>query len=410
MPNAEAAADLELLRREAEPEPVSTLVLLEILFCDYERDPEVLDRYFARFEHSLASLRAQEVPEGVELLVTVQMSSDKQPWIGRTAELLRKPVFSPRTRFRLYQYEHPADGYPGGDDSRVDWVKSPNKHSPYRENLFMESHAGLQVERYRRIIRVGLDDDDVWMPWQTENICRIAELARLSPEVTHEGVLAIGMLDTLVAYADDDGFSVDSVRLKRSLTGDKFNVIDNPESLESIAIFHATAVPERVDMESHERLLRIGAGLYGAGGYVPGFAYMRWGQNLSRQGKEYLELKRFGGFRAASASEVFQRRPSDVARDEGRIWVSLPERSEAFAVEARRVGNSIEVDSNLSKQPGASWKVCYYLMNDGKRVDARWYSTESSTIFESAPSGSSVRAFLRGSDGVIAARAESEKL
>lgn len=408
MPNVETAADLELLRRDAEPEPVTSLVLLEILFCDFERDPEVLDRYFERFEHTLASLRAQEVPEGAELLATIQMSADKQPWIARAAAELRKPVASPRTRFRIFQYEHPAGGYEGGDESRIDWVKSPNKHSPYREKLFLDSHAGLHVERYDRIIRVGLDDDDLWMPWQTENICRIAETARIDPGVQHEGVLAIGMLDTLIAYADEDGFALDSVRLKRSLTGEKFHVIEHPSSLEEVAFYHATAVPERVDREFHEKRMRIGIGLYGAGGFTPGFVYMRWGQNLSRQGKEYLESKRFGSLRVSDAGAVVSILRADVPRDEGGIWVRLPSDDRAFEVTVRREGDTLHVTSTLAAQPGKGWKVCYYLMDGSRRVDTRWYSADAEAVFEDAPAGSHVRAFLRASDGTTT-RTESEK-
>lgn len=409
MPNTQAAADLELLRREPEPEPVTTLVLLEILFCDYERDPDVLARYFERFEHTLASLRAQDVPEGAELLVTIQMSADKQPWIARTAAELRKPVASSRTRFRIYQYEHPTEGYEGGDDSRIDWVKSPNKHSPYREKLFIESHQGLHLERYDRLIRVGLDDDDLWMPWQTENICRVAEVARIDPKVDHEGVLAIGMLDTLVAYAGDDGFSIDSVRLKRSLTGEKFHVIEHPSSIEDVAFYHATAVPERVDREFHERRKRIGIGLYGAGGFTPGLVYMRWGQNLSRKGKEYLEVKRFGRFHAADAGSVALTARADVPHEGGDIWVRLPGEESAFEVTARRVGDSVQVTSNMQAQPGKGWKVCYYLMKGTQRLDTRWYSAASDAVFESAPPGVSVRAFLRAADGSTT-RVESEKV
>lgn len=409
MPDVGSESDLDLLRRDPEPEPAYTLVILDVLFCDNESDPEILDRYFARFEHSLASLQAQEVPEDAELLVTIQMSADKGPWIARTVELLRRPPESWRTRIRLHVYEHPAAGYPGGDPERIDWVKKPNLHSPYRERMFLETHADLQVERYPRVIRVGLDDDDLWMPWQTANICALANAARHDPRVDHEGVLALGMLDTLVGYVGESGVDVESVQLKRSLTGDKFHVIERPESVEAIADLSPSAVPERVDLEFHRRFKRRGVGLYAAGGYVPGFVYMRWGQNLSRQGKEYLELKRFGRVTVPAAGAVAQIAQRDVPRDVRKLWFSVPGAVVPLRVMARRKGTAVEVESNLEDLAGDGVKVCFYLMRGKERIATRWYSVAPNAVFEDAPSGVTVRAFLRAPDGTTT-RAESEKV
>lgn len=397
----------DLLRREPEAEPAFTLVILDVLFCDYERDPEILDRYFARFEHTLASLQAQRVPEDVELLVTIQISADKRPWIDRLVRLLRTPTASSRTRIRLFEYEHPAEGYEGGDPERVDWLKKPNLHSPLREQMFRETHRGLHLDRYRRVIRVGLDDDDVWMPWQTATVCAIANAARLDPAVEHDGALALGMLDTLVGYVGDDGIDVDSVQLKRSLTGEKFHVIDDPESVDAIATYSPSAVPERIDVEFHERFARRGIGLYAAGGYTPGFVYLRWGQNLSRQGKEYLETKRFGRVHVDGPAVVASIPHEDVPRDDRRLWFGVPGFVVPLKVSARRRGSDVVVDSNFAFQPGRGLKVCYYLMKGTEHLATRWYSTESKAVFEDAPSGVRVRAYVRATGGSTT-RAESE--
>lgn len=401
--------DLELLHREPEAEPAYTLVILDILFCDYEQDAEILDRYFARFEHTLASLQAQQVPEDAELLVTIQISSDKRPWIDRLIELLRTPPASSRTRIRIFEYEHPAEGYEGGDPERVDWQKKPNLHSPYREQMFRETHRTLHLDRYPRVIRVGLDDDDLWMPWQTESICAIASAARLDPAVEHDGVLALGMLDTLVGYAGDDGIDVDSAQLKRSLTGEKFHVIDHPKSVDAIAVYSPSAVPERIDVEFHERFARRNIGLYAAGGYTPGFVYMRWGQNLSRQGKEYLETKRFGRVHVDDPGSVATIPREDVPRDDRRLWFGVPGAAVPLKVSVRRLGNDVAVDSNLAFQPGRGLKVCYYLMRGAERIATRWYSTDSEAVFEEAPAGVTVRAYVRAADGTTN-RAESERV
>lgn len=409
MPNSGNARALDLLRREPEAEPAFTLVLLDVLFCDNEQDPQILDRYLSRFEHTLASLQAQEVPEDAELLVTIQISADKRPWIDRLMELLRTPPANNRARIRVFEYEHPVTGYEGGDPERLDWVKKPNLHSPYREQMFRDTHRDLRVDRYRRVIRVGLDDDDIWMPWQTATICAIASAARLDPLVEHDGVLALGMVDTLVGYAGENGIDVDSAQLKRSLTGEKFHVIDDPDSVESIAAYSPTAVPERIDVEFHERFARRGIGLYAAGGYIPGFVYMRWGQNLSRQGKEYLETKRFGRVHVDGPADVARIAQEDVPRDGLRLWFGVPGAAVPLKVSARRLGNDVKVESNLAFQQGKNLKIAYYLMRGAERLETRWYSADHEAEFKDVPAGVSVRAYLRAADGTTT-RAESEKV
>lgn len=378
-----------------------TLVLLDILFCDFESDHEILARYFERFRLTLDSLQQQEVPEGAELLITVQMSADKKEWISRAQEILRTPPKSPRNAIQLWQYEHPAEGYPGGDPDRVDWVKKPNLHSPLREKMFIACHGDLPVERYARVIRVGLDDDDLWMPWQTTNLLMIADAARHDPKVTHDGVLAIGILDTMVGYVGDEGVDVVSSQLRRSLTGDKFHVIDHPTSVADMAAHSPSAVPEQVDVEYHVRFDRRGIGLYAAGGCVPGFIYMRWGQNLSRQGKEYLENEQFGRVHVAAPELVARIPEADVPRSSRELWFSVPGEAPPLKVSARRVGAQVRVNSNYRNLPGRHLKVCYYLMQGSTRVDARWYEEDPRAVFENAPEGVRVRAFVRDADGTI---------
>lgn len=68
-------------------------------------------------------------------------------------------------------------------------------------------------------------------------------------------------------------------------------------------------------------------------------------------------------------------------------------------VSARRRGSDVVVDSNFAFQPGKGLKVCYYLMKGTEHLATRWYSTESEAVFQDAPSGVRVRAYVRATGG-----------
>ena len=52
------------------------LMILETMFCDNERDEEVLADYFRRFTHTLRSVLRQQLPQGLELLVTASVPDE----------------------------------------------------------------------------------------------------------------------------------------------------------------------------------------------------------------------------------------------------------------------------------------------------------------------------------------------
>ncbi|GAA1327069.1 hypothetical protein GCM10009592_13510 [Brachybacterium rhamnosum] len=390
--------------REPESDPARTLVILEMIFCDNESDAQILATYFSRFEITLASVLAQDVPPDAELLVTLHMSRDKVEWIDRVDDMIREVGRSPRLRCNIHLYDHPPEGYPGGDLSRVDWVKGPNKHSPHRERLFLEAHEGLHVDRYRRVLRVNLDDDDLWFPWHVRNLCDAARAARLSPEVSHAGPLALGILDSIIGYVQEGSTTLDVQRLKRTLTGQKFYVIDSPESVDALAPYSSLGVPERIDAEFHERFGKREIGLYGIVGLVPSFVYVRWGQNLSRQGKQYLEVTTFGQVEISGPAAALDLNESEIPHSVDGLRVVVPGDGE-LRVNVRRNARGLLVTTNLEDFPAGA-EVCYYLIHRRNRADARWYSSDPEMTFRDAPPSSSVRAFVRVGTEVVA-QAES---
>lgn len=402
-PDEEAAglstSPLLVFRRDDEPDVARTLVILEMIFCDAESDEEVLATYFDRFRIALASVLQQEMPADAELQVTLHFSRDKQKWIERTEDLLKGASSSNKVRVQLHIYDHPENGYAGGDSKRIDWVKGPNKHSPYRERLFIDAHDRLDISRYPRVIRVNLDDDDVWLPWHVQNMCAAARSAMVAPEVRHDVPLALGLLDVVVGYVSDDGVDADVVRLRRTLTGEKFYVLEGLRTVEEIAAYSSLGIPEKVDVENHERLERHGVALYAVLGLPPSLIYFRWGQNLSLQDKGNLELMKFGEHRLSSPAAALDLVGGDLPGGDEVVRFAILGGG-ALQLVVHRSASGLAVASNLEEFP-MNAQICYYLIHDKERVDAKWYSRDGATFFAGAPAGSSVRGFLRVGKDII---------
>ncbi len=77
-----------------------------------------------------------------------------------------------------------------------------------------------------------------------------------------------------------------------------------------------------------------------------------------------------------------------------------------FAIAATRDGNKILVNSNLSDTFGAMAEICYYARQGSKRVDRRWYTTDTRAEFKDLPPRITIRGFVR-KDGVVIAQVDS---
>ncbi|WP_193128824.1 hypothetical protein [Gulosibacter sediminis] len=391
-------------------EPASTLILLETIFCDYENDPEILSSYFERFQLTLESLSKQQVPAQAELSVVVYVSRDKGTWIEKVqGEIDRwRDIRDARVAIKIHTYDHPEIGYPEGDQDRVDWQKNPSKHAPYREQLFTSSCKAVDFSAYDRLIRVTLDDDDVWLPWHTTTLVTVAQAARSNERIAHQDDLALGLLDVNIAYIGDDEVEVRTVALERTLTGDKFYVIDDPGSRDDLARRSAWSIPEVMDKDQKRRMARHGVGLYAVRNYGAGFVYMRWGQNLSRQRKDGFQIVGLGSQTLAAPQDVLELSRNQIPTDESSgLWFGiLPGR---LKVDAKRHGRQVHASTNFDDVRKTGSQLALQLMRGGKRIDVRAYGSSANTVFENVPPGVTVQAFIRR-DGAIIGRATSREV
>jgi len=148
------------------------------MFCDFESDTEVLSDYMNRWIHALSQLAKVEVPPEAELRHLLYLSADKSDVRNKLDDFLSALSDEIRWRFVVVEYVHPAEGYPDlAGSTHPDFIKNPNKHAPRREGLFQKALEQVGEVSSERIIRIALDDDDWWMPWQVTDIVRFAEQA-----------------------------------------------------------------------------------------------------------------------------------------------------------------------------------------------------------------------------------------
>ena len=371
------------------------LMILESMFCDNEQDEEVLADYFRRFRHTLGSVLRQDLPEELELLVTVYMSSDKRRWIDHAWAIVDAADLPARTVVRIREYDHPREGYPPA--AGVDRLKSPNKHAPHRDRLFQDAHRHLDLAAYRSLIRVAVDDDDLWLPHHARELHRIAREARR--RLPHAGALALGPVDCVIGYLSEDGVEADVVSLRRTLTGQKFYTVEHPTSGDAASL-SPWSVPEILDEPMAHRLAERGITLRYVKGSRPGFVYLRWGRNLSNYRKDYHVAHSFGTFRVGSVEELAvvdgHGLPDAGAELE---FGTFGHQLEVGA--ARSADGTVRYTTNFEslRLPGA--EICFYLLQDGRRIDVRAYGPRGSGVFRDAPEGVSVKAFVRDARGIV---------
>ncbi|MGP5384737.1 hypothetical protein [Brachybacterium tyrofermentans] len=79
----------------------------------------------------------------------------------------------------------------------------------------------------------------------------------------------------------------------------------------------------------------------------------------------------------------------------------------AVALQVTRRGTDLTVDCDLGPLASAKPTVCYYVLQNGRRVARRWYASSTAATFEDVAAKVVVRAFVRVG-GQDVARAESE--
>ena len=275
-----------------------TLVFTETMFCDYEQDPEVRERYLTRWLLSLRQMHEVHIPQGVHHVALLYVSRDKQIELEKVRQLLCELGEREHQEFRIVEYSHPEAGYGLEGAKHPDLVKNPNKHAPRRNALFELALTEIDLQRFDRFIRVGIDDDDFWLPWQLDEIVHIAR-----EHVRPDEFAAVGMTRFVAAYMEEG--VADHVDTSRCMTGNKFYVA--PKSCFSqLRTTSPWGLPEIFDEEAAQRFARTGISLRSVSDHRAGWVYGRWGANLTVAHKDPYYLQKFGSMTFDSVDSMLR--------------------------------------------------------------------------------------------------------
>ncbi|MCC9174282.1 hypothetical protein [Arthrobacter sp. zg-Y179] len=376
------------------------LLWIDTIFCDAERDPAVIERYLRRFMLTLSSLGKQVIPEGTDFRLTIYLSRDKQALLPRITEAISRMGPAIRSGSRVHLYDHPAAGYAVEPTAHIDKIKNPNKQPGRRETLFSEAASPGQWTEYEALIRISMDDDDLYFPGHLNQICTLADtLLHEHPD----SVSAAGLYRQNLATETSQGVTLTTVDFSRVIPGNKFFVIP-ARHFEEAAVHSPWSIPELIDEDAVDRFARRGTILTLARTNEPTFVYMRRTSNLSRQSKaEFIDATHAELVFASEADLVHHVCAAPVREPTNPILAALPRE---FRLNVSRSGNGrITVSTNLKAMFGPDHQMALYLMQGTDRIDIRWYSDNPDAVFDDAPTGCTVRAFVRHGGEIISRKA-----
>lgn len=375
------------------------LIWLDTIFCDAETDAHVIDRYMARFLITLQSIGHQRIPESSDIRLTVHLSRDKSHLASTIQTAFDSFNNGINTWCKIHFYEHPADGYGVLEGSHIDQVKNPNKQPGRREQLFANSSRGVDFSKYSAVIRISMDDDDLYLPGHLEQISSLAAvLLKDSPSSPS----AAGMYQCYVAHIGDTDSRMEQVSFNRVIPGNKFFVVPS-DRFSDLADYSPWSIPEYIDDEAAEVFMNRGIRLTLARNNRPTFVYMRRTLNLSGQSKEHFVDAVHESYRFASEADLVATVAGWDNPQPSIAWQLQPLDRTLRLKCSRTATNVICAETNFSKMFGPDHQIAYYLMQDGSRIDAKWYSSDDVVFFNAPAAPCSVRAFVR-KDGKIVDR------
>lgn len=391
----EPAADLKASAAIA-PRPHKKLVWLDTIFCDAETDADILDRYMARFMVTLNSIGQQRVPKDTDIRFVVHLSRDKSELAPKIQAAFDSFTNGMRATSTIHCYEHPAQGYGVPEGSHIDRVKNPNKQPGRRERLFADSSQGLDFSDYSAVVRISMDDDDLYLPGHLDQISSLADFAL---QETPNSPSAVGMYKCYLAHVGESDSRMEQVSFNRVIPGNKFFVVPSNQ-FSSLAEFSPWSIPEYIDDEAAEAFMARGIKLTLARNNLPTFVYMRRSLNLSGQSKEHFVDAVHESLTFANEADLV----STVAGWDGlrpTIRWQLQPLDRMLRLSCSRInGAVIRAETNFSRMFGPGYQIAYYLMKDGLRIDAKWYSSDDVVFFDAPAAPCSVRVFVR-KDGKI---------
>ncbi|MCQ2000401.1 hypothetical protein [Arthrobacter zhaoxinii] len=382
--------------RDHELAHATKLLWIDTVFCDAESDPAVIERYLQRFVLTLATLGKQVIPEDTDLRLTINLSRDKCALVPRITEAIRR--MDPEIRYgsRIHVYDHPAAGYGVPTSAHIDKIKNPNKQPGRREALFSEASSTEQWDEYQAMIRISMDDDDLYFSGHLNQICTVADTLL---DNYPGSVCAAGLYRQNLGTVTSHGVTLTTVDFNRVIPGNKFYVIPSGH-FQDAAAYSPWGIPELIDEDAVDRFGQRGVVLTLARANEPTFVYMRRASNLSRQSKaEYIDATH--GERVFATEDDLARYvcSAPVTGPSNIVLAALPRE---FRLSASRSANGrVSVSTNLEAMFGPDHQMALYLMLGTERLDMRWYSENQDAVFHNVPSGCSIRAFVRNRGEII---------
>lgn len=378
---------------------------IETIFCDTERDVEKLDSYLIRCLSMIRSLSLLHVPTDSKAYAVLYVSNDKKAYIDRIRGFSDSLNWR-GVNFAIHEYTHPADGYKESESANhLDRMRNPNKSFSGRRNKLFTQALDARIDESDQVVRLGLDDDDVFLPTHLEEIDSIVN----SISTLSSGTFACGLTQTMLGYTEEHTFRVEFVDFTRSVTGNKFFFIP-PEDRDQLINSSPWRLPELVDKRVVERFRQSGTPLHVIRNNAAGMVYMRRGDNLSRQSKApyVAELHKTVTY---SSEDAFLK---DLDRIEGRIgnrsFVIKPVPTALAVSIVRNDEDTIIVSTNYKEVFSEGHSVAFYLLLDGNRIANLDFQDGESAEFLDAPMNVQVRAFVRNEAKKIVARRSSNIL
>lgn len=392
---SEVKRQLKVLLKDSDKKSDNVVIINETIFCDNESDSLVLDVYFDRLLSCLRSIKEVD-KSGFAFKNILYISSDKKIYIDRLKSIFGDDLILVA---QIVEYQHPFEGY-DIKESHPDRLKNPNKFPFFRDKLFEK--AALRLDDYSLIIRVAIDDDDLWMPHQLQDIVNICTKVSDTSDYDANKIYAVGILNSFISYKNISGYEVHQVKMDRTLCGNKFLFSRNRELIKK---WSPWSIPESIDFDAVVNFNeKYNVDLLGVYTNRPGFVYMRRGNNLSLQDKKWciVESQVKGTFvdEGALITALKEELPSET-------FIEIAEFNRAIVakVTCRIKDKKIYYDFNYGEDvlEVLGDNYAFYLYSGGGVLEKLSYSTRRQGYFKySIPSGDFfVVCFLKRKNGEV---------
>lgn len=372
-------------------ENVAKTVVIETVFCDGETKLMTQMLYFRRFERTLLSMSRVRVPQDVRAIHIIYISSDKKQWLPRLRSAVKHFAHTSGMETRIVVYAHPSHGYPALTAGHPDVLKGPNKQAPLRNRLFLA--AQLDIAPDHTLVRMTIDDDDLWLPWQLDEMIAAIDQAYAHTEYPTFG---IGLRRNFLAHVDETGVRIEDVSMSRMLTGNKAFVFP-PQQREKALLYAPWNVPETMTENYREQYRAQGIDLLVFEGNRPGFVYMRRGNNLSNQQKTGF-ITATHEVSAVAAENALLDHLSDPTRtsppSEGSFTIDPP----VYRITVKRSGEDLSYHSNVKSAVGDDVRLAFHLLRGTVVVAKTGYGRVASGVFRNAPPGCRVKMYVQKAD------------